>query len=241
MKLEGKKILITGGTRGIGAALARQFTQRGATVAVCGRNRDASAQPSETPYPTFYADLAADSGCQVLFEQVTQSFGRIDVLVNNAAIQHQHDIRARPSRPAMHEELAVNFWAPVQLSLLFLPTLLERPQAAVLNMTTGLVFAPRKAAPMYCASKAALSTFTTSLRDQLRGSNVLVIEALPPIVDTNMTRGRGANKLSPERCARQILQGMHRDRTRILVGRTQLLSLIHRVSPSMAARIMRDA
>ena len=114
------------------------------------------------------------------------SFPHLNVLVNNAGIQRQ--VRLADSEPweRTHEEIAVNLEAPIHLVRLFVPHLLQQPRAAIVNVTSGLSFSPLASVPVYCATKAALHSFTLSLRHQLKDTPVQVIEIIPPAVDTDL-------------------------------------------------------
>lgn len=111
----------------------------------------------------------------------------------------------------------------------------------IVNVTSGLALAPKQSAPVYCAAKAGLRSFTKALRYQseARAPRLRVVEALPPLVDTEMTRGRGRGKISAEACAAEIVSGMEVGRNSIYVGRAKLLRTIQGLSPSLADRIMR--
>ena len=131
----------------------------------------------------------------------------------------------------------LNLQAPTQLIARLMPRLKARGEAMVVNVTSGLAVAPSMAA-VYCASKAGLRSYTQAIRAQLKGTGVRVIEALPPLVDTQMTAGRGQNKMSPQECARQIVAGMESGRETINVGMVKVLQLVHSISPALARSIM---
>lgn len=151
------------------------------------------------------------------------------------------DYRANMDAAAVTRELQTNLEAPLDMVRLALPMLLSRPHAAILNITSGLALVPKASAPVYCATKAALRSFTRSLRWQLEDSPVRVFEALPPLVETSMTQGRGSmSKMDPATCARIILDGMAADRPEILVGKSRLLAWVARLWPSRAEAIMRS-
>jgi uncharacterized oxidoreductase len=138
--------------------------------------------------------------------------------------------------------MAVNFSSPIQLTVALVPLLLEQPEAMIVNITSGLALAPKQSSPVYCAAKAGLRSFTKALRYQAkaRAQHVRIVEALPPLVDTDMTRGRGRGKISPDACAAEIIAGMEAGREAIYVGKAKLLRAIHGLSPSAADRLMRD-
>ena len=143
--------------------------------------------------------------------------------------------------PALAQEVAVNFSSPIRLVVALLPHLLEKPAAMVVNVTSGLALAPKQSSPVYCATKAGLRSFTKALRyqAQARAPHVRIVEALPPLVDTDMTRGRGRGKMRPEACAAEIVVGMEAGRNTIYVGKAKLLRAIQGLSPFLADRLMR--
>jgi uncharacterized oxidoreductase len=189
MKLSGQTVLITGGASGIGLALAKRFAARGNTVIVCGRDQvklDAAA--AMVPgLKTLRADVADASERVRLAETVCLDFPALSVLVNNAGIQNQPPPMAAPQDWAAHQnELTINLSAPIHLSMLLLPHLLARPDAAVINVTSGLAFVPIARMPVYCTTKAGLHSFTQSLRHQTKGTSVTVVELAPPAVNTDL-------------------------------------------------------
>lgn len=242
MQLFDKHVLITGGSAGIGLALARALIDAGARVTICGRSRPrleracALLGPSAHGVPCDLADLDQHSR---LLEEAVQVHGPLDVLVNNAGSQQLMDFsRDLPAWP-IAEELQLNLTAPMGLTAAVLPMLRRRPEAAVVQITSGLALSPKASAPVYGAAKAGLRSFSRALRWQLAGGVVRVVEVLPPLVDTAMTAGRGRGKISPEAAAAEIVAGLRRGRDEIFVGRTKLLRLITRLSPRLAERITR--
>ena len=134
----------------------------------------------------------------------------------------------------------MNFVGPAELTRLLLPDLAREQSAQVVFVTSGLALAPNHSSPVYCSSKAALRSFAKSLRAQVQkaGWPVLIQVGLPPLVDTDMTRGRGKGKISAAAAASQILDGVTKGRAEIDVGATALLRLILRLSPALGGRIM---
>lgn len=128
------------------------------------------------------------------------------------------------------------------LSAGMLPILARQPEAAIVNITTGLALAPKKSSPVYCATKAGLRSFTRALRYQVEefAPHVQVQEVLPPLVDTRMTKGRGSGKLSPEAVAETLVSAIERGTEECYVGKSRLLRLVMRVVPSVAYRILRS-
>jgi short-subunit dehydrogenase involved in D-alanine esterification of teichoic acids len=238
MRLEGRRVLVTGATGGIGTALAHRLREAGAVPVLTGRDPARLAALEAEGFTVVPGELRTAEGCARLVRDVLAA-GPLDVVLHNAGVQHLMDFRAGAPLGAIEEELDVNLHAPLRLTTLLLPHLLSRPEAAVVNVTTGLALVPKQSAPVYCATKAALHSFSQSLRWQLEGTRVSVVEVLPPLVDTPMTAGRGRGKMSPQACADAVVRGLQRGSPRVLVGKSRLLAVLVRVAPSLATRVMR--
>ncbi len=188
MQLGSNTVLVTGGASGIGLALAGRFLRAGSTVIVCGR-REEKLREAKAKHPDLHVrvcDVADPSERLALLEWATREFPRMNVLVNNAGIQLRLALVEPGPWERVREEIAVNFEAPVHLSTLFIPYLRRQEHAAIVNITSGLSFAPMARVPVYCATKAALHSFTLSLRHQLADTPIEVIEIIPPAVDTDL-------------------------------------------------------
>jgi uncharacterized oxidoreductase len=188
MDLSGNTVLITGGGSGIGLALAERFVSAGSDVIICGRRADVldRAKGSRARVHTRVCDVSQANERIELAAWATREFPALNILVNNAGIQRRLALAEDEPWSATHEELAANLEAPIHLSRLFIPHLRERPRPSIINVTSGLAFAPLAATPVYCASKAALHSFTLSLRRQLADTPIRVVEILPPAVDTDL-------------------------------------------------------
>lgn len=191
MRLDRNTVLITGGGSGIGLALAERFLTAGSNVIICGR-RARKLEEARSQHPALHTrvcDLADPAARVALVEWIKGEFPRLNVLINNAGIQRRDFNVAQPkpeSWDRTHEELAINMEAPIHLTELFTPHLQKQPQSAIINVTSGLAFVPIAAMPLYCATKAALRSFTLSLRHQLAPVGVQVIEIIPPAVNTDL-------------------------------------------------------
>jgi uncharacterized oxidoreductase len=242
MKLTGQTIVITGGSSGIGLSLAKQLAEQN-TVIIAGRDERKleSARSSIPGLRTIACDIGQAAERIRLSQALIRDYPKLNVLINNAGVQHHLRFdadHASRSVEILDEEINVNLLAPVHLCSLLIPHLLERPSAAIMNVTTGLVIVPKVESPLYSASKSALSTFTSMLRTQLRDSSIQVTEAMPPLVDTPMTHGRGRGKITPDACAAEMVRGLEQGKSVIRVDKVKLLYVIHRISPGLARTIM---
>lgn len=236
MKLDGKVALVTGGSDGIGRALARALAAKGASVIVCGRDPDRLGGARTEGFATIAADLATETGRDTVVAMVRER--PIDILVNNAGMGADFDVAAPVDLAQVDRCIALNLTTPIHLIARLIDGLRARPAAMIVNVTSGLAIAPSRKAPVYCATKAGLRSFTMALRAQLADTKVHVLEVLPPVVDTQMTVDNPHKKLPPDACARQIVAAMEADRAEANVGMTRLLSAAHNVSPAIARRVM---
>jgi uncharacterized oxidoreductase len=189
MDLSSSTVLVTGGATGIGLALASRFHAAGSTVAICGR-REEKLREARERLPGLVirtSDLAREDDRRALAAWATRELPELNVLVNNAGIQRYPDLGSGGGDWSLtEEEVGVNFEAPVHLTMLLVPHLRQQIRAAVVNITSGLAFSPLARAPVYSATKAALHSFTLSLRHHLEGTAVAVVEVAPPAVDTDL-------------------------------------------------------
>jgi len=189
MDLSGNTVLVTGGATGIGRAIAERFLAAGSEVIVCGR-REERLRELATLGPrlhTLRCDVTTPAEREALAARIQSEFPALNVLVNNAGIQRRGRVSGEKSSWAERQrEIAINFEAPVHLSSLFLPQLAAQPESAIINVSSGLAFVPAVFAPIYAATKAALHSFTMSLRRDLDQTSVRVIEIIPPAVNTEL-------------------------------------------------------
>jgi uncharacterized oxidoreductase len=236
MNIAGKTAVVTGGTDGIGLEIARQLKAKGAHVIVCGRREEALASARSEDLEALSADLSAQAGVDNLVEALR---GRdIDIVVNNAGMGVDFDFNGAIDLDGTERTIYLNLHAPIRLAAALIPLLRTRPEAALVNVTSGLAIAPRAGGPVYCATKAGLRSFTKAIRYQLRNSSVRVIEALPPVVETAMTVERTGRKMSPAACAAEIVAAIGNDRNEAKIGIVKLLGIVHSISPKLAEAIM---
>lgn len=236
MDIAGKRVLVTGGTEGIGLEMARQLKAKGAAVIVCGRRQTLLNSATAEGFQAIAADLTNAAACAEL--ATTVATDGLDILINNAGAGSDYDVDGPANLADNDRVIFLNLNAPVHLITHLLPVLRARPEAAIVNVTSGLAIAPRAGGPIYCATKAALRSFTMALRYQLRDSKVHVIEALPPVVETQMTAGRAGSKMSAAECASQIVRAIETNRREANVGMVKLLKAVYALSPALARSIM---
>lgn len=236
MEIRGKTALVTGGTDGIGIEIARHLKAGGANVIVAGRNPARLAAAQSEGFEPIAADLSNVAGCDTL---VAALAGRpIDILVNNAGMGAEYDVNAPIDLAEVDRCIFLNLNAPIRLITGLLDMLRARPEAMIVNVTSGLAIAPNAGSPVYCGTKAGLRSFTMALRAQLSGTKVHVMEALPPVVETQMTAGNSHKKMPASECGRQIVAAIAGNRTQANVGMTALLNAVHNISPPIARQVM---
>ncbi|MDR6114711.1 MULTISPECIES: SDR family oxidoreductase [unclassified Sphingomonas] len=191
MKTNGNTILMTGGGSGIGEALAHRFHDRGDTVIIAGRRQDAldRAAAGRERIHTAVLDVEDDAAVQTFARQIVADFPALNILFNNAGIMRFEDLTGRRDLPDAEATVTTNLLGPIRLTNALIDHLVAQPDAAIVNVTSGLAFVPLVATPTYSATKAAIHSYTVSLRTQLAGK-VEVIELAPPGVQTDLTPGQ---------------------------------------------------
>ncbi len=242
MQVEGKRILITGGTRGIGRALAVALHTGGAKVLACGtRSSSVRTFLEATGIGAAVCDVTEAEDVRALRESVAVELGGLDMLVNCAGVQYETDVVRGLDMHAVEHEVEVNLLGPIRVTAALLDPLLDGPSRTIVNVSSVLAWAPKRSALVYCASKAAVSSWSRGLRAQLRERNVRVVELVPPLVATDMTRGRQAGAIEPDEVAAAFLRGLRDDKDEIRVGKARLAGVLRRVAPGVLARKLQDA
>lgn len=238
MKLENRTILITGVTSGIGLGLAKALLARRNTVVVTGRDAAKLEQVArENPgLHTIQSDVADPAAIQALHAQVLGRFPSLDTLFNNAGIMRNIDLAASNDLVDLTREIETNLTGPIRMAQQFLPHLSSRPGSLIVNVSSGLAFVPLVVAPLYCATKAAIHSYSQSLREQLRGK-VVVIELAPPGVETPLFRGefeketKGQKPMSVEALVKHAIEGIEADKPLISPGLANVLRTMGRIAP----------
>jgi len=195
MKLSGNKILVTGGATGIGLGLTKRFLQEGNKVIICGRRESALKETAEKlpSVITRVCDLSIASERESLFQWVEKEHNDLNVLINNAGIQQWMSIENSNFFDRAKDEITINIEAPLHLASLFLNL---NSLDTIINVSSGLAFAPLSKVPVYCASKAFIHSFSLSLRHMLKSKNIEVIELIPPALNTDLG-GKGIHDEFP--------------------------------------------
>lgn len=236
MDVRGKLALVTGGSDGIGREIALQLQAAGAQVIVTGRSAEKLQAMAALGFGTIAGDLSTPAGVDAVVDGVAGK--PLALLVNNAGVGSEYELDDPASLASAEACIRTNLDAPVALCTRLLPVLRAQGEAAIVNVTSGLAIAPRAGGSIYCATKAGLRSYTQAIRHLLKDSNVRVIEALPPVVETNMTAARAGKKMSAHDCAAEIVHGIRTGKREVNAGMVKLLQFVHSISPALARRIM---
>jgi len=189
MELQHSTILITGGTSGIGLELVKQLTELGANIIVTGRNLNALNE-TKKKFPnvnTFQSDVSNAKAIEQLYKDVTDQFPDLSIIINNAGLMRLIDLQDTSlDLENINREITTNLSGTIQMVHQFLPHLLTKKSAAIVNVSSGIAFMPYSSAPIYSATKAGVRAYTQALRLQLEDTNVKVFEMIPPGVNTNL-------------------------------------------------------
>ena len=200
MKTTGNTILITGGGSGIGRGLAQAFHALGNHVIVAGRRQQAldettAANPGMT---SLTLDVEDPANIRSFAAELATRYPALNVLMNNAGIMRTERLQAQQEDLADAESMvATNLLGPIRLTAALLPLLQRQAHSAIVNVSSGLAFVPMAPTPTYCATKAAIHSYTQSLRYQLRGSTTEVLEIIPPYVATHLLNGASDPRAMP--------------------------------------------
>ena len=244
MNVSSNTILITGGSSGIGFALAEEFLNNNNTVIICGRNEKKLAQAKQKlpALHTLVCDVSNLESIEVMVDLILKTHPGINVLVNNAGSMHIHDVvKNSLSFEHQQEEVMTNFYGVVALCNKFLPHFQKKNNAAILNVTSGLAYMPFMASPVYAATKAAVHSYSMSIRQALKNTSVTVIEALPPMVDTDLSKGlemKGMKKMVPQKLAQIIVKQIGKGKTEIRPGDSAMMIKMYKMFPWMINAVM---
>jgi uncharacterized oxidoreductase len=231
--LAGARVLVTGGSSGIGLALARALAGEGTSVVITGRNeqRLAEVADSDPAIEAVVCDVTDDDQIRALRAHIA-GIGGIDMLVNCAGVMHFFDVTSDHPLEHQLQEIDIDVSGPVRMVDTFLPDLLDR-RSTIVNVSSGLAWVPYAPAPVYSGAKAFVHAWTISLREQLKNTSVRVVELLPPVTDTPLAEGLDPNfkRMAPDDLAAAFMQGLRRGRDEIAPGQSVQLKWLSRVAP----------
>jgi uncharacterized oxidoreductase len=250
MKLKGQTILITGGTSGIGRELAIQLLSLGNTVIVTGRDETRLDQ-FKSDFPalhTYQSDVSDPNAIASLYNAVIKDFPALNVLVNNAGIMRKLNLNTFGSDlNDITREIDTNFSGSIRMVMQFLPHLTKQKSAAIVNVSSGLAFVPYAISPVYSATKAAIHSFTLSLRVQLKNTNITVFELAPPVIDTPLFTKEftledvgGVRPMDVKVLAKLAIAGIEKNHLEIRPGISNLLRLLSRIAPDFMVKQLSD-
>ncbi len=194
MDLKGNTVLITGGGTGIGRGLAEAFYGRGNQVIIAGRHQSA-LDDTVAANPGMHArqlDIADTDQVLALATDLRHDFPDLNVLINDAGVMKPEDLKSGDDMPVAEQAVTVNLLGPIRLTAVLMPVLLAQPRATVMTLSGGVAFVPMTITPTYSATKAAIHSWSQSLRFQLRDTNVHVLEIAPPYVQSELFTPEGA-------------------------------------------------
>lgn len=191
MKMTGNTILITGGGSGIGQALAHRFHDLGNSVIVAGRREEALQQTIQgrEHMHALPLDIESPEAISRFAQQLIADYPEVNVVINNAGIMRIESLEQSRDLSDAEDTVTTNLLGPIRLTNALIDHLLQQPDAALVNVSSGLAFVPLLAAPTYSATKAAIHSYTVALREALR-ERIEVIELVPPAVQTDLTPGQ---------------------------------------------------
>jgi uncharacterized oxidoreductase len=226
MKTTGNTILITGGTSGIGLGLARRFHEAGNKVIIAGRRKELldRIMADHPGIEAITLDIADPASIIRASETMAARFPGLNVLVNNAGIMQWEDLRDSSGLQVAEETVATNLLGTIRMVYAFLPQLTNKADAVIMNVSSALAFVPFPATPTYNATKAAIHSFTESLRVQLVEASVKVIELVPPGVQTTLLGQQDSDQAMPlEEFLSEAMSLLHTDAQEIVVERAKFL------------------
>jgi uncharacterized oxidoreductase len=189
MKTTGNTIFMTGGTSGIGLALARRLRDLGNTVIISGRRKDLLDRiAAEDGIEGIPLDVADPVSITTAYETVTAQYPNLNVLITMAGVMHPENLHD-PDPAAVEQTIDINLLGTIRTVTAFTPHLLRQPDGVIMTVSSGLAFVPLVMTPTYSATKAAVHSYTQSLRIQLADTGVQVVELVPPAAQTGLLNG----------------------------------------------------
>lgn len=245
MKMTQNTILITGGTSGIGYALARELCNTN-TVIITGRNQEKLEKVKEElkNVEIYQSNVSDPVEIIKLYEYISKTFPNLNVLMNNAGVSKKIDLQTDTDLTDLTLEVETNLSGLMRMCVQFLPLLKHQKTAAIVNTSSILSIAPIAKSPVYCATKAAVHSFTQSLRIQLQDTNIKVFELAPPATSTPILDAfseeerKNLHAMDVTKLVKKAVDGMLRDKFEIRPGLTSLVKNINKISSQLALNMM---
>lgn len=241
MEINKNTILITGGSNGIGFEMAKQFLAMDNKVIITGRNeqRLEKAKKELSGLITIASDVSDPDDINTLYQNISKNYPELNVLINSAGIMSTIDLQTHElSESALTDEIDINLKGTIWMINAFLPLLKKNKNSATVIVSSGLAFVPLAITPVYCASKAALHSYSLSLREQLRNTTVKVFELAPPATETKMMTSvdkkymKGISLMNVEAMVEVFIKGLKQDKLEITPGQTSQLKFMSRFFPN---------
>jgi uncharacterized oxidoreductase len=240
MKIKNNTVLITGGSSGIGLELSKVLIQQANKVIICGKSNEKllAAKKMLPQLITYQCDLSSSEECIDFARKIGENHPDLNILINNAAIVNKIDfIHDENAIKLAENEYQTNLLAPIRLIKLLYKTISANDSSAIINITTGLIYAPRVIYPFYNSSKSALHSFTQTLRIRLKDEKTKVVEVMFPAVDTPWHQGSPPKiAISVGAAVSEMIRGLEKGKSEINVGGAKLLYLISRLAPAFALK-----
>lgn len=241
MELTNNTILITGGTSGIGLEFAAQLSNLGNTVIVTGRDQAKLDQTKRNllKVHTFQSDVSDPQSITALRKQLTLQFPELNIIINNAGEMRKLNLLdSSKDQENVNHEIAINLSGPVRMVQEFLPHLLTKKTAAIVNVTSGIAFIPFPLSPVYGATKSGLHSYTQSLRVQLKKTNIRIFELIPPGAKTPLNDKFAGDvssglMMDPAVLVQTAIKGMMKNKYEILPGMARMLKVMSRIAPKL--------
>ncbi len=245
MNLKNSTILITGGTSGIGLEFVRQLTVKGANIIVTGRSIEA-LNKTKKQFPDihiFQSDVSKPQDIVQLYNNVSRLFPDLNIIINNAGLMRMIDVQdSSLDLENINREISTNLSGTIQMVHQFLPHLLTKKSASIVNVSSGIALMTYSAAPIYSATKAGVRAYTQALRLQLEDTNVKVFEMIPPGVKTNL-QNEWAHQPNPrmmmdvEKMVKVAVDGMQKDKKELKPFLISAIKLLTRVAPGLVLKM----
>ena len=247
MNLSNNTILITGGSSGIGFEMAKKFLAANNKVIITGRNLDRLEKAKEKlgNVKIVQSDVSNPVSIKELYEQVSKEFPDLNILINNAGVMYTINLQDHKlSTNELTKELDINVKGTIWMNDVFLPLLKKNKNAAIVTVSSGLAFVPLPISPIYCATKAALHSYTLSLRAQLKNTDIKVFELAPPATETELLADfneedmKGISSMTVESMVANFLKSFSKDKYEICPGQSSQMRFMSRYFPSFILKQM---